>query len=719
MQLRELFVKVKLNAKDAIRDLKAINDEFKVITAQSRATRKEVKATAAEFQKSGKKASKANKETKKTTKEVGDEARETGKKVRMAGKAARVGFEDMGKGASKARARFKSFADGAKTGLTILTTGIVTAQATILGMAKSFATSGAEIELQSQQFNLTTDTVQKLQGASKLTKIEFDEITDSIKELRTKTVEAKEDGLTEFSKTLNQLGLDANSFDLLGPIDQLKLVSDRLTTLDPDVDRTTVLMRLFGEEAGVRIGPLLNKGGQHIDDLIGRFTELGGIMDKDALAKANELNTEFIEVGIVLRSVVKIVIREAAPAIKEVAGEIKKWAKNNRELRRGNLVKFIKAVVKFTKEAVPLFVDLANGVATLIDKIGGLQSTIGLLGGAFAAFKLAAIPVIGPWIAGFTLLLSLVNSYNQKLRQVAENQVQATTSAIDPLNFRETGEFVDPELKKTKLGREVLELEAQRMEIARQLEATGGKGQAVSRAEALKRETVDEFPAQTDVSIADLEQEAIDEKKLTDESERITKKIEDRLTKLRNRRIRESNRAAREAKSGKGVVATGLPPGATPADLFRQSELATKRLTGTLSGSEKKELAALEKLLGIKPPEKKGDGDGRGKGKGRRGKRKGDRDGDGKPPTLADLLGVKDAREGSRIATGQPRGLSTVIQTFNIQNTIGVPKFEININGARISNPRELGRQVVGAVDKGYSQIIVNAQRAATSQVVG
>lgn len=517
--LRELIARIKVETKRGAKDLREFNkllDETK--KALQEVADKTVKIDV-ETSKSTKKRTKEEKEKKDAAKEAAAAARKEAKAERDRAKEARKRAKaerDRAKEARKAelerrraardaaraardreRAERKAAREEAKNakdreralkkriaqskelavGLRNLAVGAVGlgfgGAAAALGFAGRFAEEGGELERQSRQFDIPVDQLQRLAGAAKLAGVDQDELTDSLKEFRVKLKETQEDGVTPFSEALSELGLEVKDVEGKPFEAQLKIISNSLQTLSEGADRTKVLMELFGEEAGVRMGPLLDRGGQQIDKFIKRFVELGGVMDKEAIEQAAKLRDELKETRIVMGAGARDLGQLLAPAVKQVAGEFREWLQTDRELKQQRIGEFIKDLTGLMKDLIPVVGKTAKSVTGLVDEIGGIEPALKLAAGGFVAFKLAALGPIGAVAAGIVGIITLMDALESKLNRDQKRQEAITRSAFeDP----DTGGLTDAELQQSGLGRVILKLKQERDKIAMRFQSETGAG---------------------------------------------------------------------------------------------------------------------------------------------------------------------------------------------------------------------------------------------------
>ena len=134
-----------------------------------------------------------------------------------------------------------------------------------------------------QMTNLTTETIQSLRLAATLSGQSFEETAQTAVIFQKKMEEAK-NGNVELAATFSALGVDLN-----GPVDAaFRKTLESFGRVEDGSAKTKAGLDLFGKGATKLFG-VMNQVGGSFDNLTARAKELGIVLDKDAINKANEL----------------------------------------------------------------------------------------------------------------------------------------------------------------------------------------------------------------------------------------------------------------------------------------------------------------------------------------------------------------------------------------------------------------------------------------------
>ena len=120
---------------------------------------------------------------------------------------------------------------------------------------------------------------------------------------------------------------------------------------------------LFGEDAGPGMANVLTAGSVALDDLA---ASAEGVFTDDQLAKADEFQDSLTEVKHVIAGVAGDLAVALAPAIMEIADAVKVFIHDNEKLIKQDLPKILDVVLEHALDLVPIFFQLATGVADLV-----------------------------------------------------------------------------------------------------------------------------------------------------------------------------------------------------------------------------------------------------------------------------------------------------------------------------------------------------------------
>jgi hypothetical protein len=159
----------------------------------------------------------------------------------------------------------------------------VAAGAALAGAAIQTMDYTGTVDDLAQMTNLTTETIQSLRLAATLSGQSFEETAQTAVIFQKKMEEAK-NGNVELAATFSALGVDLN-----GSVDAaFKKTLESFGRVQDGSAKTAAGLDLFGKGATKLFG-VMNQVGGSFDNLTARAKELGIVLDKDAINKANEL----------------------------------------------------------------------------------------------------------------------------------------------------------------------------------------------------------------------------------------------------------------------------------------------------------------------------------------------------------------------------------------------------------------------------------------------
>lgn len=144
---------------------------------------------------------------------------------------------------------------------------------------------------------LTTEQFAGYQLAAKISGVEMNQLNTGLTRFQ-KNIADAESGMATAKREFDKLGLSAENLKKLSTDEQLKVIADRFTSLNSTVDKSSVLLNLFGR-SGIALGKLLEQGSGAIDRYQEEAVKLGIALSRldaakveaanDALTRANEV----------------------------------------------------------------------------------------------------------------------------------------------------------------------------------------------------------------------------------------------------------------------------------------------------------------------------------------------------------------------------------------------------------------------------------------------
>ncbi len=282
--------------------------------------------------------------------------------------------------------------DKLKKGLKVIGVGALAAGGALFAIAKSTANFGDNIAKTAQKIGLSTDALQELAFASKLSGVEQVTLEGGIKRLSRGMLEASQ-GVATYADTYKDLGIsveDGNG-ELKSADVILGEVADSLSVMEDGTEKTAIAQELFGR-AGAELIPLLNAGSKGISKMRKEARSLGIVMSSKATKASEKFNDELLRTTEVVLSLKRDIGIALLPIIQKVSTAFRKWVSANRELIRGKLIKFFEilafslgfiagvlfGVIKLISKFVEALKNGETGARALALVLAGLIATKGL-----------------------------------------------------------------------------------------------------------------------------------------------------------------------------------------------------------------------------------------------------------------------------------------------------------------------------------------------------
>jgi hypothetical protein len=221
-------------------------------------------------------------------------------------------------------------------------------------------------------------------------------------------------GLTTFNKTLGQARAGTGRFAaflkkvspaLLRQVKGAKsneeafdLMARAMSQIEDPAKRAALAAAAFGG-SGVALAPLLGKGAAGIEELRQRYFRLAGPQQK-AVEQASKLKDSFQDLGSATDSVKAALLSGLGPAFLEMSeratafltanrARLTAWIQDFGEKLPGRIAK----LVDVFRSVVEILGSVVRAIGVVVDKVGGAETAVKLLVGAFVALK--AVELIG------------------------------------------------------------------------------------------------------------------------------------------------------------------------------------------------------------------------------------------------------------------------------------------------------------------------------------
>ena len=268
---------------------------------------------------------KLNSTTKTSTKKSGDSVAKLDKEVESSTKGVSKSFKDLDKNVEKAGrsiektnnsigVSFKSLAS--KAGSVKL--AIAAASAVVGLYVNRAAESAIETERWAMRLGMSASELSKLSNVAQLGGANLDDLTDTMKEVNIKALEAAE-GNEGYRKTFQSLGIDARTFAQLPIEQQFKRFSDAVSTADVGAQQLIRAVDDLASDAGVRMIETLKKGSKGIDEMSNSAMITAASLSEFDFEQIKKAKIEMDKMKTAVSGLANVLLVKLAPVMTTVA----------------------------------------------------------------------------------------------------------------------------------------------------------------------------------------------------------------------------------------------------------------------------------------------------------------------------------------------------------------------------------------------------------------
>ncbi len=219
----------------------------------------------------------------------------------------------------------------------------------------------------SEQIGVSTRDIQALQMGAKQYGITNDELAVSLGRFN-KSIGEAASGSKQDIRLLTALGISLKDIKsgAASAGTELPKVAEFLRRIESPAQRAAVLVKLFGEEAGPKMGLLLKDGAAGIDNLRDAAERLGVVLSEKQIADADKTADKLEDIKTVLSANISGVVSDNAGAILELANafaELAGWA-----------IKAVGALIAFSK--TPVGGTLVSAGSMAVNPLGAITGTV-------------------------------------------------------------------------------------------------------------------------------------------------------------------------------------------------------------------------------------------------------------------------------------------------------------------------------------------------------
>ena len=314
--------------------------------------------------------------------------------------------------------------------------GAAVSAATAL-MMKSWADAGDEIEKMSRRVGVSATTLSEFKHAAELSGAGLDDVEKGMKKM-SKTLVDAEDGMAEYIRAFEAIGLESSELMKLEPEKQFIRISEAIADLESPTLRAAAAQDIFGR-AGTKLLPMFDSGSEGLKKMRKEAHKLGIVFDEAGAKQAAEFTDNMLRLKGSMRGVFLMLAEQLFPTIDKFLTQTKDSIVKSREWMQEN------------KELTEIILKVVVGVGALMTVLGPLMLAIPTLATSFGILNavMAANPyaMVALAIAGVTLAIegmigasikakAAALDATEKLRKSAEGRIKIAKKEADEIEAR-------------------------------------------------------------------------------------------------------------------------------------------------------------------------------------------------------------------------------------------------------------------------------------------
>ena len=212
------------------------------------------------------------------------------------------------------------------------------------------------------KMGLSTDEYQRLASAAEHLGTPMEVVGKAIKEMNIGLAGGETES-KKFGEALAGIGLSAEMLEGLTSTEKLGKISDAMSLVSDEAERTALSVELFGGKAGPGLANVLSVGSDGLRDLTDATV---GVFSREDLAKAETFQDVMTDLNKMVAGVAGDLAIALAPAIQEVVQAVTEFVAENDDLIKQQLPKILALVMDNAVKLLPIVLELAGSVADLV-----------------------------------------------------------------------------------------------------------------------------------------------------------------------------------------------------------------------------------------------------------------------------------------------------------------------------------------------------------------
>lgn len=277
----------------------------------------------------------------------------------------------------------------------------------LVAQASKTAEYAHETREAANNLGLTTTAFQELRFAGQKFGADSADIQDALATISDRAEDAKS-GMQSFVDDFALANVEVDQLRNKSPGELFQTFVEQASKMDSKSKQVAAAVRIFGDDLGRRLLPIIRRGGDDLAAMRQEAHELGVVMSEGEISDAAQLRESMNSIQQTVKGLRNQLGAALAPVLDDLIGRFQSWVKANQGLIEQRIDQFAKQAAEAFRQAA----DVIAWADDQVQKVGGWATVFKWAAGAVAAFGAiwAATGVIQTLI-GFGQIIVAVSGY--------------------------------------------------------------------------------------------------------------------------------------------------------------------------------------------------------------------------------------------------------------------------------------------------------------------
>lgn len=291
-------------------------------------------------------------------------------------------------------------------GLAGLAAGAGVTAGGLVAMARATVDSAGQLVDLSNRLGTSVEDLQALRHAFSQGGVEAETLTSALERLQKGVAEAAAGQNKDLAELFQRMGIalrDSNG-QIRSAAEIMPQLAQAFEQNGNAAVRTRMAMALFGR-SGAPLIAVLQGGSAALREQMDRWRELDGQITNDVAPSLDEVGDRMAEVQVALTGVRNAIVVRLAPALAPLLERLATWIAANRDIIATNVAEWVTRVATAVSEwdiagFIARMERFATAVGDVVDRLGGFENVLMILGGLALAPLVASLVSLGTALVG-------------------------------------------------------------------------------------------------------------------------------------------------------------------------------------------------------------------------------------------------------------------------------------------------------------------------------